>query len=291
LLKVFRSMRLSLRGLAPIAVCTALAGCAHRPAPVVTLKPVPQGRFLRGPAVADDHVPTFANAGWGPFSRADAVAIALREWRLWGMRVDDEPPGGRPPPLPEDKAERQPGLWQRVGEYWWIGQDPGEIPDSYTGEHDENGDVFDASQDAHYAWSAAFISYIMRIDGAGARFPYSENHSYYIDAAAAGSSPVLKAYPLTDYAPELGDLICAGRSTAAGIKFTDLPTAESFPSHCDMVVAVQPGLLTVIGGNVDDSVTEKHVPVTAQGLMAGPDGAPLDTRYSWFVILKVLYDS
>jgi hypothetical protein len=151
--------------------------------------------------------------------------------------------------------------------------------------------VFDAAHDGHYAWSAAFISYIMRIDGAGARFPYSENHSYYIDAAASGSSPVLKAYSLTDYPPALGDLICTGRGAAAGLKFTDLPTPDAFPSHCDMVVGVQPGSLTVVGGNVDDSVTEKHVPITAAGLLAGPDGAVLDARYSWFVVLKVLYDT
>jgi hypothetical protein len=267
-----------------------MAGCAHQPPPIIA-KPQPVGRFLQGPPVTDDHVPSFANAGWAPFSRADAVAIALREWRMWGQRVDDDPPGGRPPPLPEDKAERQPGYWQRVGEYWWIGQDPGEISGSYTGEHNADGTMFDAADDGHYAWSAAFISYIMRIDGAGARFPYSENHSFYINAAASGTSSVLKAYATDAYAPMLGDLICTGRGVAAGLKFTDLPTPTSFPSHCDMVVGVQPGRLTVVGGNVDDSVTEKHVPVTAQGMLAGPDGVLLDTRYSWFVVLKVGYDS
>ena len=34
-----------------------------------------------------------------------------------------------------------------------------------------------------YAWSAAFVSYVMRIAGAGARFPYSASHSDYIDIA------------------------------------------------------------------------------------------------------------
>ena len=55
-------------------------------------------------------------------------------------------------------------------------------------------------------------------------------------------------------------------------------------------MAVAPGTLTVIGGNVDDAVTEKHVPVTAGGTLAGQDGVPLDTRYPWFVVLKILYD-
>ena len=36
-----------------------------------------------------------------------------------------------------------------------------------------------------YAWSAAFIWYVMRLAGAGGSFPYSENHADYINAAAA----------------------------------------------------------------------------------------------------------
>jgi hypothetical protein len=43
--------------------------------------------------------------------------------------------------------------------------------------------VFPASQDANYAWSAAFIDYVMRIAGAGHRFPYSSTHADYINAA------------------------------------------------------------------------------------------------------------
>ncbi len=37
----------------------------------------------------DAHAPRFAQMPYAPFSRSDAVAIALDEWRLWGMRVDD----------------------------------------------------------------------------------------------------------------------------------------------------------------------------------------------------------
>ena len=42
---------------------------------------------------------------------------------------------------------------------------------------------FPASEDGTYAWSAAFVSYVMRIAGAGARFPYSASHSDYINLA------------------------------------------------------------------------------------------------------------
>jgi hypothetical protein len=249
------------------------------------------GRYLHNPALDDPHVPAFANQGWAPFSRAAAVAIALREWRLFGQPVDDDPPDTRPIPLPEDKPERMDGLWQRVGEYWWIGQEPDAKEVAWTGKHDETGTIFPAGVDGNYAWSAAFISYVMRIAGASSRFPYAASHATYINLAAANASPGLQAQPIQAYAPTLGDLICTGRGRAATMRFTDLPTQNPFPSHCDIVVGVAPGALTVIGGNVDDAVTEKHIPVAVNGLLAGADGTPVDTRYPWFVVLKVLYDT
>ena len=47
----------------------------------------------------------------------------------------------------------------------------------------------------------------------------------------------------------------------------------------------------MIGGNVDDAVTLTHVPATPEGRLATPDGAVLDTRYNWFVVLRVLYEA
>lgn len=267
----------------------ALAGCAaHRPK-VAGTTPFTQMPRSHGAPVIDGHVPPFASNAWEPFSRADAVAIALREWRLFGQPVDDDPPDTRPIPPPEQKPEREPGLWQRVGEYWWIGQDPGEREAAWTGEHDSDGTVFEARRDGEFAWSAAFISYVMRIAGAGGDFPYSPNHSTYINAAAAGTTSVLRAYSPQSLAPALGDIICMGRGLSAGLRYANLPTPASFPAHCDIVVMATPGQLSVIGGNVDDAVTMKHVPVTPDGKLAGPDGKILDTRYPWMVVLWVNY--
>ncbi len=273
-----------------LLMAACVGACAHRPLPAVTARPNPPGHVLQGPHVNDPHVPEFANDGWAPFTRQAVVAIALREWRLFGQGVDDDPPETRPIPPPDLKPEREDGLWQRIGEYWWIGQDPDSREVSWTGKHDETGSVFPANKDGNYAWSAAFISYVMRIAGAATRFPYAESHSTYINLAAAGASAGLKAYPPQAIAPAPGDLICTGRGRAVSLRFADLPTAAPFPSHCDIVVAKAPGQLTVIGGNIDDSVTEKHVPVTAQGMLATPNGVPVDTRYPWFVVLHVVYD-
>jgi Uncharacterized protein conserved in bacteria (DUF2272) len=237
------------------------------------------------------HVPPFARLPYQQFSRDAAVAIALREWRLFGMPVDDDPPGSRPQPEPDVKPERLQGLWQRVGEYWWLGLDAGAKDTRWTGKHDAQGRVFPPQDDEAFAWSAAFVSYVMRIAGAGTRFPYAAAHHTYIDAArqvSLGRAGWLVSAERPDsYAPQIGDLICASR-TARPVTFDDLP-AGSFPAHCSIVVGRAPGTLDVVGGNVDDAVTLMHVPVTAAQELADPGGAVLDARYQWFVTLRVLY--
>lgn len=247
----------------------------------------------------NDRVPDFAIRNYEPFSRQELVALTLREWRVFNQPIDDEDPLQRPEPTsPEVKAERLPGLWQRVGEYWWTGMDPGMKESSYTGKHNDNGIVFNFKDDGTYAWSAAFISYIMRTAGANNRFPYSPNHSTYINAAASGSSSILRGHDPSTYAPKLGDLICTARGKSRDtIKFSSLPTTYSFPSHCGIVVMTNQNAepfgreISIIGGNVNDSVALTHVPVDAQGLIAGANGTSYDYRYPWCIVIEVLYDA
>ena len=279
-----------------LAASLLLAACAEtpveHPTPVPVPTPVTQSRAGPGPAAVDDHVPDFAQRSFEPFARNDAVAVALREWRVFGMPVDDDAPDSRPTPTtPVLKPERLPGLWERIGEYWWIGQDPYEREASWTGKHDADGARFDMRVDGHYAWSAAFISYVMRVSGAGDRFPYSPNHSTYINAAVAGEASGLHAFAPAAYAPQLGDLICAGRGSGARVRFDMLPTSYGFPAHCAIVVAKVADGISVIGGNVDDAVTLTHVPVGADGKLAEPDGTIIDTRYPWLAVLQVQYDA
>ena len=54
---------------------------------------------------------------------------------------------------------------------------------------------------------------------------------------------------------------------------------------------MQPGQISVVGGNVDAGVTLKHVPTTPSGTLASTDGHVVDERYNWFVVLRVLYDA
>lgn len=270
-----------------------LAGCSGHggtPSPSASISP--------GAAIdrQGGHVPEFAIRPYMPFSRADAVAIASREWRLFGQPIDDDPPDTRPPLPPELKPERMAGLWERVGEYWWISQDPDRSEGSWTGKHDAGGSEFSASEDYNYAWSAAFVSYVMRIAGAGTRFPYSPSHYTYINLAREMSLNQTTGWAITaeridTYPPQPGDIICSTRDGSRRVRFDDLPTHRGFPAHCAIVVAASSGEISIIGGNVDDAVTLTHVPTTPDGRLALAGDVPVDTRYPWFVVLRVLYDN
>jgi hypothetical protein len=245
-----------------------------------------------GSPMPDSHVPPFAKVPYQPFTREAVVAIALREWRLFGQHVAD----------PETdatrvlKPEREEGLWQRVGEYWWLGLNAGSAESAWTGKHDGQGAVFPPDVDGDYAWSAAFISYVMRIAGAGQRFPYSGDHADYINAARRASLGQTQAWLVSaervqDYAPRPGDLVCFGRGQAKGLRYEDLPTAALFTSHCDIVVdTMVSGRIAVIGGNVEDSVTMNYVPVGVDGKLATPEGVVLDTRFPWMAVLRLVVD-
>ena len=63
-----------------------------------------------------EHSPPFARMSYEPFSRAEAVAIAEQEWRLFGQRVDDDPPHTGADPQHADNLERSPGYWERISQ-------------------------------------------------------------------------------------------------------------------------------------------------------------------------------
>ncbi len=267
---------------------SACAAPAKRPPLVSAYVPAPLTAAHRPTPALEAHIPPFARDPYEPFSRAAAVAIAKSEWRAFGKPVVF-------PHIPFLRdEEREQGLWQRVGLYWWLGLDPSWPESGFTGKHDAQGRVFPRKKDGDYAWSAAFISYVMRMAGAGTKFPYSPTHSDYINAArlhAMGEAPgiaVTSERPEL-YAPRIGDLICEWR---AGVRVTydDLPTPYRFPSHCDIVVGKEPGFLDVIGGNVDNAVAMKKVPVTPEGRLAYPDGERVDPDHHWFVVIRVHYD-
>jgi hypothetical protein len=238
---------------------------------------------LGGCVAPDAHAPPFARLPYAPFSRAAAVAIALDEWRLWGSRVDNDPFSFAPAD-PAAIPERQEGFWQRVGEYWWEGQNAGQGSARYTGLYDEDGDVIPPGKKGDYAWSAAFVSYVMRMAGAGSGFPYAPAHSTYLDAAVRSETPLLTAEDPATYAPRLGDIVCFARSWAVNLRFKDLPTKGFFPAHCGIVTGGGPAEIDMVGGNVDNAVVMTQI--------AGLPGGLLSTAiFQWLVVLRVNYPS
>ena len=284
------------RGLGTLLCALVLAGCASSPKTQHAAALVAPPSVAACTAQADDaQEPPFVRSCYGVFNRAAAVAVAVGEWRAWGQIIYDGDPADDGLVDPDTKAERQPGWWQRIGLYWWLGMNESDPTSGWTGEHDGTGAIFAPEDDATYAWSAAFISFIMRMAGAGPAFPYSESHSVYINAAVAETQSHLGQYgiqaePPNGYAPVVGDLICYGRNGAATLTYAALPSGR-FTGHCGLVVAQAPGQISIIGGNVEDAVALTHVPVTEQGMLATPDGTVLDQRYPWLVVIRVAYNA
>jgi hypothetical protein len=275
-----------------LMLAISLAACNANPPPSEAEQAPPPSTAQFAAEAA--HSPPFARIPYERFTRADAIAIAEQEWRLFGQPVNDSPPQPEDAaPTAEDYPERAPGLWERVGEYWWLGQNADRPESAWTGMHNERGDLIEARRDDDYAWSAAFISYVMRTAGAGARFPYAPSHSTYINIAkemklGRSTGWIIVAERLEEYAPVPGDLVCYSREKRP-VKYEQLPRGH-FAGHCDIVVGRGDGQISVIGGNVFHAVTMKHVPVTADGRLSDAGGRVLDTRYHWFVALRVVYD-
>lgn len=106
------------------------------------------------------------------------------------------------------------------------------------------------------AWSSAFISYLMRLAGAGDDFKYSTSHSRYIEQAVRNrkekNDKPFKGYKPEEVKVEVGDLVCYPRQS--GVTY-DSPSG--YMSHCDLIVSVKDNVAVGIGGNVSNSVSKK----------------------------------
>ena len=125
---------------------------------------------------------------------------------------------------------------------------------------------------SNVAWSAAFISWVMKTAGAGSNFRYSSAHTDYVGDAKrnrlANNTNPFKAYRITEVAPRVGDLVCVerqdGNGNWSGVNYDNVDQGFR-ASHCDIVVEVQAGQLITIGGNVSDSVSDTPVRIDGNG--------------------------
>ncbi len=155
-------------------------------------------------------------------------------------------------------------------------------------------------------WSAAFISCVLRIAGAGRYFEYSDGHTTYIKAAKKRKpGNPFWLYKLEDMGIgdafadenkiEPGDIICNARRDDRD------PTASTFDSiqaynHCNIITEIISGdkpYIIAIGGNVNDNVDTHKIeidPATNQIRLPSSDKIKSDAAgnpFDYFAIIKV----
>lgn len=120
-----------------------------------------------------------------------------------------------------------------------------------------------------YAWSAAFICYVVRNAGAGPAFRYSSYHTTYTFYAKQnrlqGIPDTFKAYRITERKPQLGDIIVQNYD-GSGRNYDTVKPNEG-GAHGDIVIDVSATQVKVIGGNVNNSVTQRQYPLNGSGFL------------------------
>jgi len=172
--------------------------------------------------------------------------LAKDEWNKFGNQSYDE----NGVKIITGQAETSNQLSKRIRTYW----------------NEGTGFNYDGN-DTSVAWSATFISWIMKKSGAGKDFKYSANHSDYIrdsidNRKKGNTSKPFVGYKIDEYAPSIGDLICYTRNSNV-----NYDTKTKYASHCDIVVGVRPNRIDVIGGNVGDSVSKATYKTNSRGLL------------------------
>ncbi|HSD58318.1 MAG TPA: DUF2272 domain-containing protein [Methanotrichaceae archaeon] len=161
--------------------------------------------------------------------RQRIAEIARQEWQQWGRGTKKE--------TDTDMRDILRGYWENVG-------------------LDRN--KADKKINKRSAWSAAFVSWVMRKAGAGDAFEYAPAHRIYIAAAKSnrqkGDASKFWAFDITEVKPEVGDLVCRDRQQrggrCAGTNYSNVNDGSEWPTHSDIVTEVGPGYIKVIGGNV-----------------------------------------
>jgi hypothetical protein len=130
------------------------------------------------------------------------------------------------------------------------------------------------------AWSAAFISFCVQESGvASGDFAFSTQHSRFVHAAirnAEANKGTFRAHPITAYAPKLGDIIQNNR-LGNRFDFAHAKADPDYPSHTAIVVdfEVRGGVryAVTIGGNEENTVGRRRVPLQANGLVRQAPGS------------------
>lgn len=209
-------------------------------------------------------------------------------------------------------ADATTPAWRRVALYWrdsglasQMAARPGAIDCGYAMQSTASSPACRAFV-IDNPWSAAFVSYVMRMAGVPG-FRASASHFDYVRDARLdpAASPFVFLDPASA-APAAGDMLCYVRNTAqpygyAGLVATIDAGRGRLDMHCDVVVDVNGGKAYLIGGNVLQAVTMRVLNVNRSGrfwdlprrLDAAPECTP-DSEWScdfnrqdWALLLKL----
>ena len=123
-------------------------------------------------------------------------------------------------------------------------------------------------------WSAVFVSWCIKQAGAApGEFKFSPQHSifvYWAIANAEAQRGLFRAFPISECAPSIGDIIHNNRD-GNSFDFAYASSHADYSSHSAVVVDTGHDatgrFATTIGGNESDSVRRKRVPLDGNGLI------------------------
>ncbi len=249
----------------------------------------------------------------GATQRERIAFIALQEWRKWGSqevhiaRDDSACVTHSPLPAPAmatpavavasgtagppsadlEDEDGQDGNCLRFPDGSGMEATPQgcRMAQRYWGIVGEAPDCRQVTQGA-WAWSAVFISWVMRKAGLDAnQFLTGQSHSMYVVDARDGilPRPAFHIEPVPGL-PRVGDMICAGRGRD---KYIEDPSEIGFgttPMHCDIVVEVDraAGVVKAIGGNVQQSVSMDVIDLNDAGQLDGYT----NSHMPWLLIMR-----
>ena len=271
---------------------------------------------LAGRAFAADPCPLLRAQTAAPDVATRIAAFACRENQNWYRSfIDANGRSGGVQVYEAENAGLADGIeaWRHVAAYWndsgllsTVYNRPGASDCAYAGTAPYASPTCRAFI-IDTPWSAAFISWVMRMAGVPG-FRGSASHVDYVRNAYRDSanSPYLVQDPRSGK-PALGDMLCTVRSSVRTYGFGDLAAILSssgagLAMHCDIVVGVQPGNLAyLVGGNVQQAVTLRMLRLAPNGYFANlpqrtlsdpectPDqpGACDANRTNWAVLLKL----
>ena len=186
------------------------------------------------------------------------VLLAVQEWFRYGRQTIAFTKLGPPQLVQLGVQERDAP--ERINDYWKSVDRP-----NLSG------------LDTDVPWSAAFISW--DIESAGVPrdlFCPDSRHTIYVErlvVRAREPGAAFIPHHVNEYAPRVGDLICASRNNGG----TTLENLNRGPGHCDIVVEVRTDQVHAIGGNVRDSVSRSVFPLDANGFLSPISGRPFFT--------------